>query len=84
MLDMFGHPQGIAVSGASRHPASVAEHDRQGAISPINPNAGQILGVACYLSILTVPGPADLARMLQARGPQTFVNGSARFAKRRR
>ena len=69
MLEMFCDPQAVAVIGASRTPGklghsvlqNVIQHGFGGAIYPINPGAGTLLGLECYPSVLAVPGPIDLA-----------------------
>jgi acetyl coenzyme A synthetase (ADP forming)-like protein len=66
---MFSNPRAVAIIGASRQPGklgygvlhNVIQHGYKGTIYPINPKAGEILGLKCYPSILTVPGPVDLA-----------------------
>ena len=72
MLEMFCDPQAVAVIGASRTPGklgysvlqNVIRHGFKGAIYPINPQAGELLGHKCYSSVLAVPGPIDLAVIL--------------------
>ena len=72
MLEFFGHPEAVAVIGASRTPGklghtvlqNVIQHGYQGAVYPINPNAVEILGHNCYPSVLAAPGPIDLAVIL--------------------
>ena len=72
MLEMFCDPQAVAVIGASRTPGklgysvlqNVIQHGFKGAIYPINPQAGELLGHKCYSSVLAVPGPIDLAVIL--------------------
>ena len=69
---MFFNPRAVAVIGASRTPGklgyavlhNVVQHGYQGPIYPINPKADEILGLACYPSVLVVPGPIDLAIIL--------------------
>jgi acetyl coenzyme A synthetase (ADP forming)-like protein len=69
---MFCDPQAVAVIGASRKPGklgysvleNVIQHGYKGAIYPINPKAGEILGYPCYPSVQAVPGPIDLALIL--------------------
>ncbi|MGC9357522.1 MAG: acetate--CoA ligase family protein [Anaerolineae bacterium] len=68
-LNLFFHPQGVAIIGASSDPAKLShgvvrnlkEHGYQGAIYPVNPKAVQILGLKVYPDILEVPDPLDLA-----------------------
>jgi acetyl coenzyme A synthetase (ADP forming)-like protein len=72
VLDMFSDPQAVAVIGASRTPGklghsvlqNIIQHGYKGAVYPINPRAGEILGLTCYSSVLAVPGPVDLAIIL--------------------
>lgn len=72
MLECFFNPQAVAVIGASRSPAKLGygvlrnliSYGYQGAVYPINPRASEILGLKCYPSILTIPGPVDLAVVL--------------------
>jgi acetyl coenzyme A synthetase (ADP forming)-like protein len=69
LLDMFFNPQAVAVIGASRTPGklgfavlhNVVRYGYQGQVYPINPDAGEILGLKCYPSVLVAPGPIDLA-----------------------
>jgi acetyl coenzyme A synthetase (ADP forming)-like protein len=69
---MFFDPQSVAVVGASRTPGklgygvlhNIIHHGYKGAVYPINPKASEILGLACYPSVLEVPGPIDLAVFL--------------------
>jgi acetyltransferase len=68
-LDPFFNPHGIAVIGASRDPhklghgvvRNLVEYHYRGAIYPVNPVAGEILGRTCYPSVAEVPDPVDLA-----------------------
>jgi acetyl coenzyme A synthetase (ADP forming)-like protein len=72
VLEMFFDPQSVAVIGASRTPGklgygvlhNIVHHGYKGAVYPINPKASEILGLACYPSVLDVPGPIDLAVFL--------------------
>lgn len=69
---MFFNPQSVAVIGASRTPGTlgygvlrnIIQHGYQGTVYPINPKADEILGLRCYGSVLSVPGPVDLAVFL--------------------
>jgi acetyltransferase len=78
---MFCDPQAVAVIGASRTPGklgysvlqNVIQHGYKGAIYPINPKAGELLGLKCYSSVLAVPGPIDLAIILI---PSQYVAGA--------
>jgi acetyl coenzyme A synthetase (ADP forming)-like protein len=68
MLDMFFNPQSLAVIGAAREEGklgygvlnNVITHGFKGKVYPINPKAGEILGLKCYPSVLAVPEPIDL------------------------
>ncbi|MFP4345414.1 MAG: acetate--CoA ligase family protein [Anaerolineales bacterium] len=68
-LDLFFHPQGVAVIGASSNPAKLShgvvrnlkEHGYEGAIYPVNPKGGEILGFKVYPDIREVPDPVELA-----------------------
>jgi acetyltransferase len=72
VLDVFFHPQSVAVIGASRTPGkpgygvlrNIVQHGFQGAVYPTNPKADRILGLRCYPNVLRVPGPIDLAVFL--------------------
>jgi acetyltransferase len=69
MFEPFFRPRGVAVIGASRDPQKLGygvvrnliEYRYGGAIYPVNPVAGEILGYICYPSVADVPDPADLA-----------------------
>jgi len=69
MLSKFFHPESIAVIGASRTPGKVGydilknlmQYGYKGNIYPINPRGTDIMGLACYPSILDVPKSIDLA-----------------------
>jgi acetyl coenzyme A synthetase (ADP forming)-like protein len=69
MLEAFFHPSSIAVIGASRDPeklgyavlSNLVEGGFKGALYPVNPKAGEILGLEAYSSVLSVSGPIDLA-----------------------
>jgi acetyl coenzyme A synthetase (ADP forming)-like protein len=68
-LDMFFHPDGVAIIGASTNPSKIGyqilsnlrRSGYQGGIYPINPGADEILGLKAYASILEVPGNVDQA-----------------------
>ncbi|MBU4301285.1 MAG: CoA-binding protein, partial [Actinobacteria bacterium] len=63
-LDEFFHPASVAVIGASRTPgkagntvvSNMLEFGFEGRLYPVNPGAGEILGLRCYRSLLEVPG----------------------------
>lgn len=65
---MFFRPRGVAVVGASRVPGKVGytvllnlRSMYRGPLYPVNPRAGEILGLPAYPSLLEVPDPVDLA-----------------------
>src|ERR1700745_3648176 len=68
-LDSFFAPKSIALIGASRDNekspgrllSMLRKNEYPGAIYPINPNYGDIDGLACYKSIAEVRAPIDLA-----------------------
>ena len=66
-LEKFFNPNSIAVIGASRTPGKIGhtilenlKYSFKGKIYPINPNAGEILGLTAYSSVLDVEEPVDL------------------------
>ncbi len=72
MFEAFCDPQAVAIIGASRTPGklghsvlrNVIQHGFKGAVYPINPQAGEILGLQCFSSVSAVRGPIDLAVIL--------------------
>ena len=66
-LDGVFHPRSIAVVGASNNPLSTGflymdylmKAGYQGALYPINPKGGEILGKQVYQSVVDVPGEVD-------------------------
>jgi len=68
-LDLFFNARSVAVVGASGNPAkighsivdSLLHQGYRGAIYPINPKQGQVMGLAAYRAVSEVPGPIDLA-----------------------
>ncbi|MEM5778581.1 MAG: CoA-binding protein [Candidatus Aenigmatarchaeota archaeon] len=67
-LDKFFNPKSVAVIGASRNPGKLGytilenlKMSFNGKLYPINPNAGEILGLIAYPSVLNVKDPIDLA-----------------------
>jgi acyl-CoA synthetase (NDP forming) len=68
-LDSILMPRSVAVIGASTDPfkwghmllAAVQKGGFEGEIYPINPRAGEILGLKCYPSVRDVPGDVDVA-----------------------
>ena len=68
-LDFIFQPSSIAVVGASTRPGTVGNdifrnllfNEFNGSVYPVNPKASNIVGVHCYASLKSVPGPVDLA-----------------------
>jgi acyl-CoA synthetase (NDP forming) len=68
-VDKFFNPSSLAVIGASGKPGKggntvLCNLDRagfRGAVYPINPKGGEILGMLSYAKVSDVPGPVDLA-----------------------
>ncbi len=69
MLDMFTQPRAVAVIGASASPGklgyavlqNIQQYGFPGAIYPVNPQGGEILGLPVYTCPGAIPGPVDLA-----------------------
>ena len=69
MLETLFSPRSIAIIGASRTEgklghavlANVIQSGFKGAIYPVNPQPGDILGLPAYASLEAIPGPVDLA-----------------------
>ncbi len=69
LLNGLFRPKSIAVIGASATPGKIGhtvvknllEGRYGGAIYPINPSAGEILGLKAYASVLDTPGPIEAA-----------------------
>ncbi len=67
-MEQFFTPRSVALVGASSTKGkignsvldSLAKHDYDGKIYPINPKQDEILGIKCYPSIEKVPGKIDL------------------------
>ncbi len=66
-LEKFFNPISIAVIGASRTPGKIGytilenlKYSFKEKLYPINPNAGEILGLTSYSSVLDVEEPIDL------------------------
>ncbi|TVP47660.1 MAG: CoA-binding protein [Gemmatimonadales bacterium] len=63
------HPRGIAVVGASRDPTkrghqvvrALLDRGFGGAVVPVNPAGGEVLGLPASPSLESAPGPLDLA-----------------------
>jgi len=67
-LDYFFNPKSVAVIGASRTPGKIGytilenlKISYRGKLYPINPNAGEILGLMAYPSVLSIKEPIELA-----------------------
>jgi acetate---CoA ligase (ADP-forming) len=68
MLETLLYPNAIAVIGASRNPekvgyallANLVKSGYKGTIVPVNPEAGEILGVRAYQSLAEYKGQIDL------------------------
>lgn len=69
LLHKILHPESVAVVGASSDSAkfggrvmhSLIRHRYAGRIVPVNPGAGEVLGVPAYRSIVDAPVPVDVA-----------------------
>jgi acetate---CoA ligase (ADP-forming) len=71
MLKPFFEPRSVAVIGASTNPSKLGYavlknlvdggYRDRGAVYPINPGAGEILGHKAFPTVLDVPDPIDLA-----------------------
>ncbi len=68
-IQYFFTPRGVALIGASSSPdklsygvmENMTKYGFQGAVYPVNPKGGEILGHTCYTDISNVPDPVDLA-----------------------
>ncbi|MBI2899926.1 MAG: acetate--CoA ligase family protein [Planctomycetes bacterium] len=88
-FDAFFRPRSIAVVGASRDPAklghvllrNVIEGGFAGAVYPVNPAGGEILGRAAYPSLRELPEAPDLVLLSI---PNRAVPGAIRDAAARR
>ncbi|HNU02807.1 MAG TPA: acetate--CoA ligase family protein [Anaerolineae bacterium] len=71
-LTPFFNPSGVAVIGASADPRKLSHgvlrnclsHGYRGAVYPVNPRAGEILGLPCYPDIEATPDPVELAVLM--------------------
>ncbi|MCP4538248.1 MAG: acetate--CoA ligase [Chloroflexi bacterium] len=69
MLESFFNPKSVAVVGASRDPeklgyavlSNLQNGGFSGRLYPINPKAGEILGLQAFASVLDISDPVDLA-----------------------
>ncbi|MBN1310499.1 MAG: acetate--CoA ligase family protein [Anaerolineae bacterium] len=85
MLDKFFNPQSVAVIGASREPGKLGRavvdnliecgYTDDHNVYPINPKAGEILGIKAYSSVLDISDPIDLAIVVI---PYQYVPGALR------
>jgi predicted CoA-binding protein len=72
----------IAVAGVSRNPAQAANavyrklRDAGHEVFPVNPNAGEVEGVRCYLDIGSIPG--SIEGVLIASHPRVLVAWTAK------
>jgi len=75
VMKKFVEPESIAIVGATRKSGefsmNIMEHllsyGYAGKLYPINPNAGEILGVKAYADISEIADPIDLALIVTAR-----------------
>ncbi len=69
------NPRSIAIVGASRNPEHfsyplleiVLRCGYQGEVYPVNPNAGEIMGLPCYPSVCAIPGEVDTVMIMTAK-----------------
>jgi acetyl coenzyme A synthetase (ADP forming)-like protein len=79
-LDPVLNPSSVAVIGASSNPdkigykilKNIIDAGFSGAIYPINPRGGEILGLEAYTSVIDVPGEVDTVVVVV---PSKFVPG---------
>lgn len=84
-LEPLFRPRSVAVVGASRNPDSLGqgivrnlvEGGFPGPIYPVNPKAGDVLGLPAFPNLQAIPGPVDLAVMTI---PSRFILDAARDA----
>ncbi len=82
-LDAFFSPQSVAVVGASLDPeklghgilSNILASGFKGKVYPINPKAGEILGLQAYTGVKDIPGEVDLAVIVI---PERFVLDTVR------
>ncbi|MCD6339166.1 MAG: acetate--CoA ligase family protein [Verrucomicrobia bacterium] len=75
MLESLLYPQAVAVIGASRHPgkvgyalvANLVKSGFKGTIVPVNPKAGEIMGIKCYPNLEAYDGKIDLGVVAVAK-----------------
>lgn len=87
-LENFFSPRGIAIVGASADPTKLGygvvrnllQSQYRGAIYPVNPKGGNIMGKPVFVSLSDVPNPVDLAALIvpAAAMPDTLRACAAR------
>ena len=79
-LDAVLNPSSVTVIGASTNPdkighkilKNIVEAGFSGAVYPVNPRGGEILGLKAYPSVLDIPGDVDTVVVVV---PSRFVQG---------
>jgi acyl-CoA synthetase (NDP forming) len=90
-LENFFHPNSVAIIGASQTPhkagndvvKNILANEFRGALYPVNPKGGEILGHRVYTSIRELPDNIDLAIIIlpAAATPQAIRDCAARGIK---
>jgi acetyltransferase len=88
-MDAILRPRSVAVAGASANPdtpgydylASMLDFGFKGAIHPVNPKGGEILGLPVFASLADIPGDVDYVISCI---PSEFTLDLVRQAKERR